>query len=169
MRLERAREVLLDEGTRVKYDEWRGRGFQSFISFENWLSIQSRVHTVRVHSLLIIVCLLLCKIVLKTIISLPSVIYILFLPCPYPTRMTAASLVHDHTFSLSYPGKRPVHEARLLLAYTRFCLNVVCSARLSEWLLCLSAVHALGQCHPAALPARPREGGQPRPIFYPDH
>ena len=55
VRLERAREVLLDEATRVKYDEWRGRGFQSFISFENWLSIQSRVHTVRVHLLLIIV------------------------------------------------------------------------------------------------------------------
>ena len=31
---------------RTKYDEWRGGGFKSFLSFDEWLALQSRVHTV---------------------------------------------------------------------------------------------------------------------------
>lgn len=44
--LKRAKEVLLDKEMRKKYDEWRKSGFGAWISFDHWLSIQSRVHTV---------------------------------------------------------------------------------------------------------------------------
>ena len=47
MKLERAREVLLDKAKRSKYDQWRSGGFKNIISFEKWLEMQNRVHTVR--------------------------------------------------------------------------------------------------------------------------
>lgn len=44
-RIKRAKEVLLDENMRTKYDEWRGGVFKSYWSFDDWLALQSRVHT----------------------------------------------------------------------------------------------------------------------------
>ena len=42
--LQKARDVLLDTDMRRKYDQWRG-GFRMWISFDDWLKMQSRVHT----------------------------------------------------------------------------------------------------------------------------
>ena len=42
--LKRAKEVLLDADMRQKYDQWRV-GFRMWISFDDWLKVQSRVHT----------------------------------------------------------------------------------------------------------------------------
>ena len=42
--LKRAKEVLLDADMRQKYDQWRA-GFRMWISFDDWLKVQSRVHT----------------------------------------------------------------------------------------------------------------------------
>ncbi len=47
MKLEKAREVLLDKEKRSKYDQWQSGGFKSIISFEKWLEMHNRVHTVR--------------------------------------------------------------------------------------------------------------------------
>ena len=46
VKLDRAKEVLVDKEKRSKYDQWRNGGFSSWISFDNWMAIQSRVHTV---------------------------------------------------------------------------------------------------------------------------
>ena len=46
IKMKRAKEVLLDENMRAKYDEWRGTGFKDWLSFDEWLALQSRVHTV---------------------------------------------------------------------------------------------------------------------------
>lgn len=46
MKLERARTVLLDKEQRAKYDHWRSGGFCNVVSFEKWLEMQNRVHTV---------------------------------------------------------------------------------------------------------------------------
>ena len=50
-RIKRAKEVLLDENMRTKYDEWRGGVFKSYWSFDDWLALQSRVHTVSTSTL----------------------------------------------------------------------------------------------------------------------
>lgn len=42
--LKRARDVLLDVSMRHKYDQWRS-GFKEWISFDDWLKMQNRVHT----------------------------------------------------------------------------------------------------------------------------
>ena len=42
--LKRARDVLLDSDMRHKYDQWRA-GFRMWINFEDWLKMQSRLHT----------------------------------------------------------------------------------------------------------------------------
>ena len=42
--LKRAKEVLLDADMRQKYDQWRA-GFRMWINFDDWLKMQSRVHT----------------------------------------------------------------------------------------------------------------------------
>ena len=47
VKLERAREVLLDREKRSKYDQWRSGGFKNIIGFEKWLEMHNRVHTVR--------------------------------------------------------------------------------------------------------------------------
>ena len=49
MKLEKAREVLLDKEKRSKYDQWRLGGFKNIVSFERWLEMQNRVHTVNVY------------------------------------------------------------------------------------------------------------------------
>lgn len=43
--LQKAKEVLLDEAMRSKYNQWRA-DFSMWISFSDWMKIQSRVHTV---------------------------------------------------------------------------------------------------------------------------
>ena len=42
--LKRARDVLLDSETRRMYDQWRA-GFKNWISFQDWLKMQGRVHS----------------------------------------------------------------------------------------------------------------------------
>ena len=42
--LQKARDVLLDTDMRRKYDQWRA-GFRMWISFDDWLKMQSRIHT----------------------------------------------------------------------------------------------------------------------------
>ena len=42
--LKKARDVLLDTDMRQKYDQWRA-GYRMWISFDDWLKMQSRVHT----------------------------------------------------------------------------------------------------------------------------
>ena len=42
--LKRARDVLLDSDMRHKYDQWRA-GFRMWINFEDWMKMQSRLHT----------------------------------------------------------------------------------------------------------------------------
>ena len=49
VKLEKAREVLLDKEKRSKYDQWRSGGFKSIVSFEKWLEMNNRVHTVSKH------------------------------------------------------------------------------------------------------------------------
>ena len=46
MRLEAAKGVLLDKDQRDKYDQWRSGGFKYVVSFNDWLAMQSRVHSV---------------------------------------------------------------------------------------------------------------------------
>ena len=46
MRLEAAKGVLLDKDQRDKYDQWRSGGFKHVVSFNDWLAMQSRVHSV---------------------------------------------------------------------------------------------------------------------------
>ena len=48
IKLERAKETLLDKDKRSKYDHWRTGGFKKIISFEKWLEMQSRVHMVSI-------------------------------------------------------------------------------------------------------------------------
>ena len=43
LRLKQARDVLLDAETRQKYDQWR-TSFRRWISFDDWLKMQSRIH-----------------------------------------------------------------------------------------------------------------------------
>ena len=42
--LKKARDVLLDTEMRHNYDQWRA-GYRMWISFDDWLKMQSRVHT----------------------------------------------------------------------------------------------------------------------------
>ena len=46
VKLNKAQEVLLDAEMRSKYDQWIGSGLQ--ISFEDWLGLEKRLHSVRV-------------------------------------------------------------------------------------------------------------------------
>ena len=46
MKLEKARQVLLDKEKRSKYDHWRAGGFRNVIGFEEWMKMQNSVHTV---------------------------------------------------------------------------------------------------------------------------
>lgn len=46
IQIERARKVLVDKDMRQKYDQWRSGGFKMVVSFDEWLAIQPRVHTV---------------------------------------------------------------------------------------------------------------------------
>ena len=46
IKLEKAREILLDKEKRSKYDLWRTGGFKNVISFEKWFEMQGRVHSV---------------------------------------------------------------------------------------------------------------------------
>ena len=49
VKLEKAKSVLLDEELRKKYDQWRSSKLH--ISFEQWLSMSSMMHSVSVlHS-----------------------------------------------------------------------------------------------------------------------
>ena len=45
VKLNKAQEVLLDAEMRRKYDQWIGSGLQ--ISFEDWLGLEKRLHSVR--------------------------------------------------------------------------------------------------------------------------
>ena len=45
MRLNKAKEVLLDTEMRRRYDQWIESGLQ--VSFEDWLSLERRIHPVR--------------------------------------------------------------------------------------------------------------------------
>ena len=46
VKLEKAREVLLDKDKRSKYDFWRLGGFKNVMSFEKWFDMQNRMHSV---------------------------------------------------------------------------------------------------------------------------
>ena len=47
LKLEKAKETLLDKTKRAKYDHWRLGGFSVAMSFEKWLALQPQIHTVR--------------------------------------------------------------------------------------------------------------------------
>lgn len=46
IKLDRARQILMDKEKRSKYDLWRTGGFKNVLSFEKWFEMQNRVHAV---------------------------------------------------------------------------------------------------------------------------
>ena len=46
VRIERAKQVLLDKDMREKYDVWRRGGFKMVVGFRKWLDMQPQLHQV---------------------------------------------------------------------------------------------------------------------------